>query len=578
MELISYVIAFDGVGTEVLFLIFLQIFYIPTLYWLILFIKKRWLRVLAIVGWLVYIIIHVVSILYYINRRISFDFGFFYYNRKVALKTVLIILKGSDPKYMLLFLLALFTYFTASAYKSRLSNKTIKIVMLLITFLSIGSNLIFNKNNTIFRFVQFNTYRKSELKNTYDAGYRDFLDLKIRRKLTLEKKSDFVGKNLLIIKLESLNSVYVINKLTPHMIKAADKGFLFENVYSPSVQTIRSNEVLLCGVPPSIGDTLVYSLSKEEIENLECLPSLFNKLGYRTHYFGTGPKNFDNQENFASYMGFEELHSQDIVGDDIKKVGWGYREDVYLKKVSEYLGNSTDEKPFLGFVNLGSTNHYPFYPLVDVSSELEAKLPFKNPQSYYEKIGNTTFLQDYYIKDFLDYYFENLHKNTYLLLIGDHPYPSGLHKNNTYNEKGAFEENFLTSMVLIPPLKDPPLPDQPNNIETRYSHADVYVTFLSLLGVDKNYLEGSLGKTIKEVLPEDSSNTSDNMIVSVQPFGGGHIALYKLPNKLLISLFNDKAELYDVIADPNESSPMPVKMDIAKKYIEDYFSLGFIQE
>jgi phosphoglycerol transferase MdoB-like AlkP superfamily enzyme len=555
------------------FALFLQVLYVLCLYFLIGSLRRRVARVLGTLLWLLYVGAYLFIALYFINRHIPLDLGFLYFNRIVVFQTALIVLETLGNGTTLLFSFGSLAFLCVlGSIAPMVISKKLKRLLIAGLMISMLSNFAFPYTNSLMSFIRFNFFRSGTIKTLYKGYYEDFIEKKVAYSPKISSTASLNNSNVLIIKLESLNSVFVEMGYTPNMVTAAEQGYLFPHVYAPSVQTIRSNEVLLCGVPPSVGDTVYYTFSKESIEALECLPSVFNDMSYETHYFGTGPKNFDNQETYMTYMGFEYLHGKDIMGEDARVYAWGYKDDEYLAGVRDYLSARDTDTPFFGFVNLGITNHYPFYPLLEDVGDLE--LPYEDPEIFFEKIANTTFLQDHHLRDFLDYYFEGLHENTYLILVGDHPFPAGIHEGNIFNEKGAYEENFSTSAVIIPP-RGAIFGESGNRVvEDVYSHLDIYSTLLAMSGVEEDYIKFSLGDVITDFAPGFSSFApKERVMVSIQPFSGGYISLYAKNMKYLVGLLDDSISKFNLNEDPLEENPLFVNQSVFEELLRRYFLL-----
>ena len=65
-----------------------------------------------------------------------------------------------------------------------------------------------------------------------------------------------------------------------------------------------------------------------------------------------------------------------------------------------------------------------------------------------------------------------------------------MHKDNIYNERGAYEENFLIPLLFVPPISG----RDPFAIGTahdhRFSQMDVFPTILELIGMERKLLLG----------------------------------------------------------------------------------------
>ncbi len=128
---------------------------------------------------------------------------------------------------------------------------------------------------------------------------------------------------------------------------------------------------------------------------------------------------------------------------------WGYREDSFFSRVDEYLQKHYAREKLFIFVTASATNHTPFKVHDD---RLLDKIPYPDPKKFAERISNTTFAQDAYFGHLYDIYTKRYAQRGSLIALSDHAWPIEQHKHNIYNERGAFEENFLAAMLFVPPV------------------------------------------------------------------------------------------------------------------------------
>jgi Sulfatase len=390
--------------------------------------------------------------------------------------------------------------------------------------------------------------------------YTNYFDDSLRRNESqpLPESPLASGDNLFMFHLESLNARLVNLQTTPRFLEiAAEDGILFPKIQSSTVFTILSQETILCSVLPTIGRNL--STSRELFGKLVCLPEIMRRLGYKTLYFQNYPNiDFANGDEFFGAIGFDERHAGDIMQTGDAKIAWGYLEDVYYRRVFDYLRRFKGQKIF-AYVLVCATNHYAFVTedaqrqaITDVGG-----LPFPHPRTVRERFSNTTLLQDYYFgKMYVDLFRPRYGSNSHAVVFGDHSWPLGLHEGNEHNLSinGTFQENFVTSLAILPAgeaRKRLPFAIG-KQIDTYHTYVDIVPTVLQMYGITANHYYGS--SFYAELLGARPRQASHRCLVSVQPFAGGSVVLLKYPLKHIFKLRSGTMATYDLAQDPEERS------------------------
>jgi len=427
----------------------------------------------------------------------------------------------------------------------KIKNKTICLILLIVI---LGQFSIFpSANNELFSLT-----RASFHKNKVIEYYQDIY-------LRLVKKSekgreDIISQvqkinqnnipsyldNVIILQIESLNGFLVNEKITPNFLEIAKSGILFPRFYSNSIETILGQENLLCSLPGSFNSTLVSSNLDQKIL---CWPEIMKYLGYKTFFLKSYDLSFAKTGEFMQNLHFDEIHADNFMSEDDPQYLWGFREDIFYQKAFDYIQKNRERHNFL-YIEIGPTNHWPFAtPL-----ELKNLVPYKNPESHREKLINTTFLQDKYLtiawKNINELFPE---KNYTLLILGDHSWPAEFHQNNTFNQRMAFEENFITSLVLIMGNEEK---YKNRKINGAYSHLDLLPTFLDFFQI--NYPKNKFSQSFWPKL-QGEEGLNDKSIPLIQPSD------YKCPLSFIdnnlkyqYNAQEKQITLYDLEKDPGE--------------------------
>jgi arylsulfatase A-like enzyme len=372
--------------------------------------------------------------------------------------------------------------------------------------------------------------------------------------------------NLFIVQLESINANLVTPEVTPNLLTlAGQQGVLFPRIQAASVFTVLSMETILCATLPTLEKNLAQMDSLHD--RLNCLPRILKDRGFRTLYFQAYPNlKFNNMEQFFLSIGFDEIHAQDIMKPGDPTLKWGFVEDVFYKRVFEYLERFRNQKIF-AYIVAGSANHYPFFnaEIEKMFAPLKHRLPYQAPKNVKERMANTMFIQDHFFGEmYQQLYAARFRDTSQMFVLGDHSWPTELHNGNNNNLKGAFQENFTTTMAFLPQRSfDDAKSSAIGRIVPRlYSYLDLPATVLEMYGVNQYY---SYGQSFSSELGRQSEShrrAPAHCVLSVQPFSGGEIAVINYPTKYIFDLKNDSVAVHDLETDPNELNAVEsVKID-----------------
>lgn len=343
------------------------------------------------------------------------------------------------------------------------------------------------------------------------------------------------SRNLFFVQLESINAELVNTRTTPYLASlAAAHGILFPRIQGSAIQTIRAQEVILCSLLPTLRYPLAHS--PRLLDDLVCLPEILKKHGYKTLFFHSLPSlDFAATGTFMKGIGFDEVHAKDIMEPGDKRLPWGFREDIFYERVFKYLKKFEGEKLFV-YIAVSSSNHFPFSENTD-SSPLK-KLPFSDPSDLAERAANTTFIQDHFFGQMYERLFEKTYaKNSHLFVFGDHSWPMGIQDGNIINERGAWQENFVTSLAVLPAENSPGARVRGRNVTALYSDLDYLPAALELVGIKGYRFSGK--SFAKEFLPSGAAPDEKRCLISLQPYSGGKIALIQYPQKYIFDIMEN---------------------------------------
>ncbi len=520
---------------------------------------RRWVAVAVTAGVALLTEVHLLLLFYRLRTGNSLDFFFFWYNRNDALDTVVKAV-GFWPIALALAPLPLVAGFWW-VHLSRLRRALIAHPRRRWITAGLGVALIFNLTAVVAapatyggELVKFIPRRGMSVRSRYTRDYLDHLDrVRAARGQLLPQAPAELGEHLFFIHLESVSGPLVDATITPQLVAAAsDGGVRFTRHYANSVQTIRVQESILCGLPPSLGSTVVQNLTPTQLRELPCLPRLLSGLGYRTMFFKDHRLNFAATDTFMAGIGFDEVHADDLMQPGDPQTEWGYREDVFFRRVFGYLERYRGQRTF-AYIVLSATNHYPFFSRRIPAAPI-AGLPYPQPTTFRDVLANSTYRQDAYLGEMLRGVGESWRPDSSWLIFGDNAWPLGEHPGNTFNEFNAHEENFLTTLVFLPPTASRGRFAMGRLVATPSSHMDIMPTLVEFGGGQPGPLLGqSFAGQLRAASPPPSAV---HPVLAIQPYGGTQIVQIEYPRKYRLDLATDRLVTFDLAVDPGERTPI----------------------
>ncbi|MBN2317856.1 MAG: sulfatase-like hydrolase/transferase [Acidobacteria bacterium] len=580
LEIDTYIqdLPFFQIHTLLLFINVLFVLLLPILaYALLTTIQPLWANRTARIFFLllssIYIHFMILLAIYKSVRKTDFDFFFFWYNSADALPVLWKLFApwmfGVTLSVAVCILLQqqafpLITGILKNSRKLGIIFAAVIVSSMICQLATIGSI-----RSSAAGFVYANFISDRQLRNDYRRLYQDHIEA-LRSDTYADIRQgvpSILGDVIFVVKQESLNDLLVGPQITPQLLKASRDGILFRQLYANSIQSLRGYECILCGVPPNIEGALVDDYSAEEINKLSCLPRIFKALGYSTLYFFGGSHN-PRIVSFAKSIGFERVLADNIVHPEDIKFDWGYREDIFYTRVHEYIQDHHANDKLFVFIDTGATNHAPFEVLDDA---LRDQIPFPHPDKFQERLSNTTFVQDAYFGHLYDIYRRHYAPRSSLIAVSDHAWPMPRHKHNIYNERGAYEENFLITLLFTPPSTKREDFAIGNTVTHRFSQMDILPSILDMIGLNRNRLLGEsfapwllANQNYRRTEPQKSK-------LSIQPYGGGYISVVQYPRKYLFDVLSQDIKIYDLMQDPEEQNP-EIRDPAEYMYlIEDFF-------
>lgn len=284
--------------------------------------------------------------------------------------------------------------------------------------------------------------------------------------------------NVVVILLESMSayrmSIYGKNphNLTPGLDSIARNSVFFNNCFSNGIHTNAGIYSTLYSMPIRMMEHPMNN-GRSEFTAFTGLPVTLRDMGYRTKFFCTHPKTFDNLDVFLEKNGFQDV--SDLSDYPKSKIAnsWGVGDETLYEHALNTLDSMAADdsgKPFFATL-LSITTHPPF--------SLPPFTTFK-PKSE-DPIERTYEYADWAIKNFMDSCATKpWYRNTIFVLVGDH----GVNLPTKYDVPLSY--NHVPFIIHAPGLfKKPEIRNQLAN------QTDIFPTVMGLLR--RNYVQNTFG-------------------------------------------------------------------------------------
>jgi phosphoglycerol transferase MdoB-like AlkP superfamily enzyme len=287
------------------------------------------------------------------------------------------------------------------------------------------------------------------------------------------------GKQLhvVLVLMESMSANYmgVYGKtpgFTPGLDSIARESVFFEQCYSNGIHTNAGLFSSIYGMP-------IYMLNHPMLDpkamaaDFTGLPVTLKNLGYRTTFFCTHGKDFDNLDRFLSKNGYDNIHDFSCYDPALEVNTWGVSDEDLAEHAFttlDSMAKSDPKKPFFATV-LSITSHPPY------------KLP---PNTKFVPTATVERDQVYQYADWaLSSFIRRCEKtewgqNTIFVLVGDH----GLKLNDA--DEVPLSYNHVPLII-----KAPSLYRKGKVMHGMANQTDIFPTVMGMLGLP--YIQNTLG-------------------------------------------------------------------------------------
>ncbi|MBI5403097.1 MAG: sulfatase-like hydrolase/transferase [Ignavibacteriae bacterium] len=392
--------------------------------------------------------------------------------------------------------------------------------------------------NPLFTFFESYKEKNPKIMSDKDAvqNAQRFLNVKqkydspIARDVTFDTAS--AKPNVVIFLVESLSTHQLKrygNKknFMPFIDSLTRVAAVFDNVYTAGMHTYSGVFSTLFSIP-SILNSKPFSSTEVNGQKLSGVSNTLHRNGYRTIFFCSGDKKFDNMNSFLSANDFDRIYSQDDYPKDAEITEWGVHDNtMYRYAVPVLSEESAKKQPFLAVILTISSHE---------SLSLPKKSEFKPTMTdAYEMLFEYT---DWAISEF----FKSAQKqewfeNTIFAFIGDH----GQNFDPTYDVPLSY---FHSPMIFYAPELISPAEYKNPGLQI-----DLFPTLMGYLKIP--YVNNTFGIDLrKEQRPYAYFSSDDKfgcigsdyyLIMRI----GGADGLYKYKSKDLTNYIQQNSALAD---------------------------------
>ncbi len=346
--------------------------------------------------------------------------------------------------------------------------------------------------------------------------------------------------NVVIIILESTRqdviSFYGKNSynLTPFIDSIAQQSLVATKAYSMIPHTSKALTAINCGIEPLMNRALFESSIGIGVD---CLPTLLKRQGYKTAFFQTPTKTYENREELVKQLNFDKFYSQENLINDKYQIinNFGYEDDAVLEPSREWLEHNKDA-PMLNVYLTWTSHHFYETPKSFDKKSYIGGFINEDLNSYYNGIHYT----DKYVQQLIQQYKDmGLYDKTLFVILGDHG--EGFREHGPVAHNNVVHNEGLLIPLILHSQRFRESPQLYNNV---VSQIDLLPTIIDLLGME--WETEPLGHSIMKDREEQRiaySACFDELRCIVRT---------DLQYRYIYNYGLVEDELYDLVADPKE--------------------------
>ena len=357
------------------------------------------------------------------------------------------------------------------------------------------------------------------------------------------------GRNVLFVVLESTGvaplGLYGAagEDPMPRLTSLARDGLVFDAAYSTFPESIRSQVAFWESRHPRIGQ-MPRDLADPPVSPL---PEILTRHGYRTALVHAGHFDYLGMHHLVDGRGLELLADADDIatagGDEARATSFGVTEEAAVDHVLRWIDSGERGVPWFA-AYLPIAGHHPYdTPRAGPFSATSAQSQHRNALRYADD-ALAALLDGLAARGVLD--------DTLVIVTGDHGEAFGEHPGNYGHTFQLFDENVHVPLVIALPGRN-----TARRLARVASHVDLAPTALDLLDIPAP--NGWEGASLLDPTPRIALFATD--------WSERLIGLRDGRYKCILSLDSDTAQLFDLGADPGETTNLAARLpEITARY------------
>jgi len=310
--------------------------------------------------------------------------------------------------------------------------------------------------------------------NFKDRQINQLIELQSSLPLTLDPNQG-KKKNIVLVTMESIerDQTTAYNPdvpTTPFLANVSQHGVKVENAYVDFAWTSKSLVSTFCGIPPNI-TTHITEQSPEGIKNL-CLPHLLKQLGYKSAFFQTATKSFENRDKLAQNLGFDHFTSQ----ENLDATGFsqvdllGLEERAMLKPIMHWVDQQ--DSPFLLSILTLSGHDYTNKPIPSFP-----QLHLSDNTQHNNYLNAIRYVDLFLYELFSEFQQRQMLDDTLFIFTSD----TGNHMKHIRQDYDPTDSHIKIPLIIW----DSSLTSNPQSVSGLWQHTDILPTIIDFLGFKK---------------------------------------------------------------------------------------------
>lgn len=299
----------------------------------------------------------------------------------------------------------------------------------------------------------------------------------------LVEREDIDRKNVVFIIMESTRYLATTPynprmSTTPFLAELSLDSIFVERAYTIVPHTSKALVSILCGMEPELH--MAISETEQDALPKRCLPHLLDPVGYKSVFFQSATKNFENRIELVENFGFKKLYTlEDMDFKDFQKVNYfGLEEGVMLEVSDRWLAKNKNDPILAVYLTLSPHHNY----LAPRRYGHKRYVRNKKVNNYL----NSVHIVDAFIGNLIKQYKKHgVYDDTIFIIVGDHGEGFGEHKRFQHDNT-IYEEGLRVPFIIHYPKRF----KGQRRVKDLVNHHDIIPTITDILGYrieDGNY-------------------------------------------------------------------------------------------